>query len=74
MDDKEIRERIGRLREELKHHNYLYYELDSPEIADAQYDLLVRELTELDPGLVRHPRLILLRLLWAVRPGPTLPR
>ncbi|HQL03397.1 MAG TPA: NAD-dependent DNA ligase LigA, partial [Synergistales bacterium] len=55
MDDKEIRERIGRLREELKHHNYLYYELDSPEIADAQYDLLVRELKELESRLGEAP-------------------
>jgi DNA ligase (NAD+) len=55
LDDKEIRERIGRLREELKHHNYLYYELDSPEIADAQYDLLVRELKELESRLGEAP-------------------
>ncbi len=48
MGDQEIRERIGRLREEIKRHNYLYYVLDSPEISDDRYDLLLRELKELE--------------------------
>ncbi|HOI80805.1 MAG TPA: NAD-dependent DNA ligase LigA [Synergistales bacterium] len=48
MGDQEIRERIGRLREEIKRHNYLYYVLDSPEIPDDRYDLLLRELKELE--------------------------
>ncbi len=48
MGDQEIRERIGRLREEIKRHNYLYYVLDSPEISDDRYDLLLRELKEVE--------------------------
>jgi DNA ligase (NAD+) len=48
LGDQEIRERIGRLREEIKRHNYLYYVLDSPEISDDRYDLLLRELKELE--------------------------
>jgi len=48
LGDQEIRERIGRLREEIKRHNYLYYVLDSPEIPDDRYDLLLRELKELE--------------------------
>jgi DNA ligase (NAD+) len=48
LGDQEIRERIGRLREEIKRHNYLYYVLDSPEISDDRYDLLLRELKEVE--------------------------
>ena len=55
MDAREIRERIDRLREELKRHNYLYYELDSPEISDDRYDLLARELENLESQLGEVP-------------------
>ncbi len=37
-------QRIAQLRAELERHNYLYYVLDAPEISDAQYDALLREL------------------------------
>ncbi len=37
-------ERVEELRAVLNHHNYRYYVLDSPEITDAQYDKLIREL------------------------------
>lgn len=43
------------LKEEINRHNYLYYILDSPEISDAEYDRLMRELEELEkkfPDLV----------------------
>lgn len=40
--------RVNELRKELAHHNYRYYVLDSPEISDAQYDKLMRELQELE--------------------------
>ncbi|BAN35487.1 DNA ligase [Sulfuricella denitrificans skB26] len=36
------------LREELERHNYLYYVLDEPEIPDAEYDKLFRELEWLE--------------------------
>ncbi|MGC1405159.1 MAG: NAD-dependent DNA ligase LigA, partial [Candidatus Dormiibacterota bacterium] len=42
------RKRAAELREELTHHNYLYYVLDAPEIADSDYDALFRELQELE--------------------------
>jgi DNA ligase (NAD+) len=45
---------IERLREELRRHEYLYYVLDQPEIADAQYDALMRRLQELEAA---HPEL-----------------
>jgi len=42
------RRRAAELREELAHHNYLYYVLDSPELLDAEYDALFRELQDLE--------------------------
>ena len=44
----EAKQRIDRLRELLNHHNYRYYVLDSPEISDAEYDELMRELKQLE--------------------------
>ncbi len=43
-----VRERIERLRAEINHHNYRYYVLDSPEVSDAEYDELMRELRQLE--------------------------
>lgn len=40
--------RISMLRRQLEHHNQLYYLLDAPEISDAEYDLLFRELQKLE--------------------------
>ena len=40
--------RVERLRRVLEYHNYLYYVLDSPQISDAEYDALFRELQELE--------------------------
>jgi DNA ligase (NAD+) len=39
---------VAALREQILHHNRLYYELDAPEIPDADYDALVRRLNELE--------------------------
>ncbi|MEO6126135.1 MAG: NAD-dependent DNA ligase LigA [Ilumatobacteraceae bacterium] len=41
-------QRITELREQLVHHNHLYNDLDAPEISDADYDLLMRELRALE--------------------------
>ncbi len=49
--DKE-KARIDELIELINHHNYRYYVLDDPEIGDYEYDLLMRELIELEK---RHP-------------------
>lgn len=51
MGEKDIRERIKWLSEEIGRHNHLYYVLDSPEISDEKYDLLNRELKELEEKL-----------------------
>jgi DNA ligase (NAD+) len=48
------RRRAEWLREEIERHNHLYYVLDSPEISDAEYDALYRELAELEE---RHSEL-----------------
>lgn len=36
------------LRDQIDHHAYRYYVLDEPEISDAEYDALVRELVDLE--------------------------
>ena len=47
--------RIDALRREIEHHTYLYYAQDAPEISDAAFDSLMRELRELEAA---HPELI----------------
>ncbi|MGI9246484.1 MAG: NAD-dependent DNA ligase LigA [Steroidobacteraceae bacterium] len=45
---RDAKQRARQLRERIEHHNYRYYVLDDPEVADAQYDALMRELRELE--------------------------
>jgi DNA ligase (NAD+) len=52
---KAARERAAQLREQLNYHNYRYYVLDQPEISDAEYDRLLRELQDLEE---RYPSLV----------------
>ncbi|CAA0079842.1 NAD-dependent DNA ligase LigA [Zhongshania aliphaticivorans] len=52
MSDSSLRERLRALRDQLHHHSYQYYVLDAPEIPDAEYDRLFRELQEIE---VQHP-------------------
>jgi DNA ligase (NAD+) len=49
------RARMEELRSALRYHDYRYYVLDSPEISDAQYDAMFRELQELERA---HPEWI----------------
>jgi len=42
------KERIEKLKAEINHHNYRYYVLDDPEVADTEYDALMRELQGLE--------------------------
>ncbi|SDY57072.1 DNA ligase (NAD+) [Micromonospora pattaloongensis] len=44
----EARERHAALAEQIDHHQFRYHVLDSPEISDAQYDALIRELNTLE--------------------------
>lgn len=40
--------RIEQLRKEVEHHRFCYYALDAPELSDADFDLLYRELESLE--------------------------
>ena len=48
-------QQIEALREELRHHEHLYYVLDAPELSDAEYDLRINRLRALEAV---HPELI----------------
>lgn len=48
MNSDEARRRIEELREELNRHNHNYYVLNSPEISDKDFDLLMKELERLE--------------------------
>ncbi|MHB9097922.1 MAG: NAD-dependent DNA ligase LigA [Syntrophales bacterium] len=48
MNREEARSRMAALRAAILHHNRRYYQLDAPEISDAEYDRLMRELQELE--------------------------
>jgi DNA ligase (NAD+) len=51
----ELATRLEKLREEIHRHNYLYYVVNRPEISDAEYDRLYRELVAMEQA---HPELI----------------
>ena len=55
MERADVRRRVARLRREIRRHDRLYYEQARPEISDAEYDALVRELRALE---ARHPGLV----------------
>jgi DNA ligase (NAD+) len=44
----DVRDRVEELRREVERHNRLYHQLDQPEITDAEYDELFRELQRLE--------------------------
>jgi DNA ligase (NAD+) len=54
VDIDRVAARIAELRQKLEYHNYLYYVKDTPEISDAEYDRMFRELLELERA---HPEL-----------------
>ena len=47
--------RIEELRQALLHHSHRYYVLDEPEVSDAEYDLILRDLIALEEA---HPELV----------------
>jgi DNA ligase (NAD+) len=47
-DVSKVKQRIEELRKLINYYNYRYYVLDSPEISDAEYDELMRELKQLE--------------------------
>ncbi len=48
MDKNSAHKRIIELRRIIEYHNQKYYQQDAPEISDAEYDRLMRELQELE--------------------------
>lgn len=48
MNEKEARKRIEQLKKEIDEHNYNYYILNAPRISDFQYDVLLKELLDLE--------------------------
>lgn len=50
-----VKEKAESLRQQIRHHNYRYHVLDDPEIPDAEYDRLMRELQALED---EHPDLV----------------
>ncbi len=52
LDRTAVKDRIDALRKDISHHDYRYYVLDEPEVSDAHYDRLMKELQELEAA---HP-------------------
>jgi hypothetical protein len=44
----EAKRRVEELRDLINHHNYRYHVLDDPEVSDAEYDELMRELRKFE--------------------------
>jgi DNA ligase (NAD+) len=55
MPSPALAKKIEALREKIRHHEYLYYVLDSPELSDADFDKLMNELKRIE---AEHPELI----------------
>ncbi len=54
-DKKEAEERAQELRDEIRYHDHRYYVLDDPVISDYEYDMLVKELEEIEE---KYPDLV----------------
>jgi DNA ligase (NAD+) len=55
MPHQTAEQRIADLRRQIRRHDHLYYTKDRPEISDAEYDRLFRELVDLETA---HPDLV----------------
>ncbi len=55
MADPKLRKRVKILRDEIDRHNRLYYVLDQPEISDAKFDKLMRDLQRIEE---QHPDMV----------------
>ena len=51
----DIENKIEKLREQIRRHEYLYYVLDTPEIGDAEFDRLMQQLKQMEAA---HPELV----------------
>jgi DNA ligase (NAD+) len=52
---KDVEKKVESLRDKIRHHEYLYYVVDHPEISDADFDKLMQQLKDLE---AEHPELI----------------
>src|SRR5271155_2459287 len=52
---KDLEKKIEWLRKKIRRHEYLYYVIDNPELSDADFDKLMRQLKDLE---AQHPELI----------------
>src|SRR3954454_17911413 len=48
MPAKDIEKNVEALRDKIRHHEYLYYVLDQPEISDLEFDKLMGQLKDLE--------------------------
>jgi DNA ligase (NAD+) len=48
LSEEDAARRVADLRHEIEYHNYRYYILDDPQVTDAEYDALYRELKKLE--------------------------
>jgi len=55
MSTPDIKKKIEKLRDEIRHHDHRYYVLSEPEVSDKEYDDLMRKLKALEEA---HPTLI----------------
>lgn len=51
----DVQDRLDHLREQISRHDHLYYVRSSPEVSDAEYDALMRELRTIE---AEHPELV----------------
>src|ERR1051326_3061747 len=51
---KDLEKKIESLRDKIRHHEYLYFVLDQPEISDLEFDKLTKQLKDLE---AEHPEL-----------------
>jgi DNA ligase (NAD+) len=51
----DVLRRLEEMREQIRYHNYRYYVLDNPDVSDAEYDALFRDLQQLEQ---EHPPLV----------------
>jgi len=54
-NDSKLRERVAKLREEIRLHEHRYYVLDRPSVSDAEFDRLMNELKKLEAA---HPEIV----------------
>jgi DNA ligase (NAD+) len=55
MAEPAVVKRVEKLREELNHHNHLYYQLARPVVSDREYDALMQELVDLE---TKYPEVV----------------